>query len=154
MSTTSRRLALAAGWIGITFGAAHTVVAPLDTPVGWREILSDGWWGAFTLDRSSTLADFRYAETFWISLGSFGAPMLVLGALIVWVTKQGVRVPGWVGYSLMGWGLALSTALPVSPGWAVPLMGALLVLADVARKRAEPALPAADRLAKEPASTS
>jgi hypothetical protein len=130
MDLTSRRLTATAGWIGVAFGTAHSVIAPLGTPVRWSEIFSEGWWGTFTLRASTTTADLQRAETFWISIGSFGVPMLALGSLTVWAARNEVRVPGGIGYLLGAWGLVLSTSLPASPGWALPVMGALLVAAD------------------------
>jgi hypothetical protein len=138
MKLTPRRLAETAGWMGVAFGAAHVVVSPVGTPVKWGEVLSEGWWNTFTLAPSVTTADLQRAETFWISIGSFGAPMLVLGCYTVWAARNEVRVPGWVGGMLATWGLTLATALPASPGWVIPAMGGLLVWADAQRLRTAP----------------
>lgn len=135
MKLGRRTLTKAAGWIGIAFGAVHLVVAPFDVRGRWSDVVSEGWWNTFTLDPSTTLAQFERSETFWLTLGSFGAPMLVLGCYIVWSARQDARVPGWVGWMLLAWGVPLVTALPASPGWAIPLMGTLLVLGDWRRDR-------------------
>ena len=119
-----------AGWIAIAFGGLHLVVAPLDTSDIWSQVADDGWWNAFTLDESTTLAQFERSETFWVTLGSLGAPLLILGCYVVWATRQDQRVPGWIGWLTMAWGLTFVITLPASPGWAIPLIGGLIVLGD------------------------
>ena len=135
MRLTTRRLTETAGWIGVGVGAAHTVLATIGSPVSWREIVSEGWWHTFTLTATTTLAEAQRAESFWFGIGSFGVPLCALGAYTVWAARQDVRVPGWVGGIVAAWGLALSTALPASPGWSIPVMGGLLAWADARRIR-------------------
>ena len=132
------RLTKAAGWILTVFGAAHVVVAPLESRSRdiWSLVADEGWWNTFTLDESTTLAQFERSETFWVTLGSFGVPLLVLGCYTVWSTYQGHRVPGWIGWILLAWALPFVTALPASPGWALAASGALIVLGDRRKSRA------------------
>jgi Family of unknown function (DUF6463) len=130
------RLTKAAGWIAIAFGAVHMVVASLDTSDIWSQVADDGWWNAFTLDESTTLAQFERSETFWVTLGSLGAPLLILGCYVVWATRQDQRVPGWIGWLTLAWGLPFVITLPASPAWAIPLIGGLIVLGDRRRSRA------------------
>jgi hypothetical protein len=132
-----------AGWIAVALGAVHVVVAPFDTRDRWSEVARDGWWNTFTLDKATTIAQFERSETFWVTLGSFGAPVLVLGCYILWATRQQQRVPGWLGWILLAWGLPFVVTMPASPGWAIPLVGGLLVLGD--RRRSREAAPSAVR---------
>jgi Family of unknown function (DUF6463) len=134
------RLTKAGGWVAIAFGAAHVVVAPLESRSRevWSQAASEGWWNTFTLDESTTLAQFERSETFWVTLGSFGVPVLVLGSYVVWSTYQRHRVPAWVGWILLAWGLVTVSALPDSPAWALALSGALIALGDRPRNRATP----------------
>lgn len=132
------RLTKVAGWIAIAFGALHVVVAPLESRGILSDAVSDGWWNTFTLDESTTLAEFERSETFWVTLGSFGVPVLVLGCWVVWSTHQRQRVPGWIGWVVLAWGLLIVTAVPASPGWALCVSGGLIVLGDRRRTRATP----------------
>jgi Family of unknown function (DUF6463) len=134
------RLTKTSGWIALLFGAVHVVVAPLESQRRdvWSQVLEDGWWNTFTLDKATTLAQFERSETFWVTLGSWGVPLLVLGAYIVWSTNQGYRVPAWLGWIMVAWGLIFATALPASPGWLLPLIGGLIVLGDRRCSRAIP----------------
>lgn len=124
------RLTAAAGWVAAAFGAAHVVVAPWDVRETWLRVVDEGWWNTFTLDRATTPAELKRSEAFWLSIGSFGAPMLILGAYLVWSARQRRRVPSWVGVALLAWGVPLVIVLPASPGWAIPAAGVLVVLGD------------------------
>lgn len=126
----SVRLAKTAGWIAAGVGAVHVVVTPLDRDDLWSQVLADGVWNTFTLEEPSTLAQFERAEAFWLTFGSFGVPLLVFGSYVVWSAHQHHRVPGWLGWILLAWGLPVVTVLPASPAWAFPVIGGLIVLAD------------------------
>jgi Family of unknown function (DUF6463) len=123
-------LTKAGGWIALVFGAAHVIIAPLER----RDVLSDaadeGWWNSFTLAESTTIAEFERDETFWVTLGSWGAPVLILGCYVVWSAHQRQRVPGWIGWLMLAWSVPFVTALPGSPGWLFAVSGALIVLGD------------------------
>lgn len=127
----------AAGWIAIAFGIVHLVVASLENPTRGRlsDAASDGWWNTFTLDASTTLAEFERSQTFWVTLGSFGVPVLVLGCWVVWSTHQRQRVPGWIGWVVLAWGLLIVSAVPASPGWALCVSGGLIALGDMPARR-------------------
>lgn len=131
-------LTKAAGWTAITLGVVHTIVAPYDTREQWRQAAREGWWGRFTLRQAKTVPQYQRSEAFWVSTGSFGVPMLALGAHILWSQRKGQRVPGWLGWILLAWGIPTATALPGSPAWAIPAIGGLVVLGDRAWSDQEP----------------
>ncbi|MGL4238621.1 DUF6463 family protein [Tabrizicola sp.] len=58
---------------------------------------------------------------FWSTIGSFAVPLGVLGALILWMDRQGIRVPAFVGFALLAW-TALSTILMPPSGFPVALL--------------------------------
>lgn len=61
------RLTKAAGWIAIAFGAVHVITAPLESRPRdiWSQVVDEGWWNTFTLDKATTLAELERSETFW-----------------------------------------------------------------------------------------
>jgi Family of unknown function (DUF6463) len=134
------RLTQAGGWIALVFGTVHMIVAPLESRSRdlWSKAVDEGWWNTFTLAEPTTLAEFDRAERFWVTLGSVGVPLLALGAFIVWSTHQGHRVPAWLGWIILAWGLVFATALPASPGWVLPVIGGLIVLGDRRSRQATP----------------
>ena len=133
-------LTQAGGWIALIFGAAHVIIAPLESRRHdvWSQAADEGWWNTFTLGEPTTLAEFERSETFWVTLGSWGVPVLVLGCYVVWSARQGHRVPGWIGWIMLAWSLPFVTALPASPGWLFAISGALIVLGDRRRAQAMP----------------
>jgi hypothetical protein len=133
-------LTKAGGWIALVFGAVHVVVAPLETRSRdvWSQAADEGWWNTFTLGEPTTLAEFERAERFWVTLGSWGVPLLVIGCYVVWSARQGHRVPGWIGWIMLAWSVPFVTALPASPGWLIAVIGGLIVLGDRRSSRATP----------------
>jgi hypothetical protein len=132
---SERRRALltkAGGWIALVFGAAHVIIAPLESRRRdvWSEAADEGWWNTFTLEEATTLAEFERSHAFWVSLGSWGVPVLILGCYVVWSAHKGHRVPGWIGWIMLAWSVPFVTALPGSPGWLFAVSGALIVLGD------------------------
>lgn len=133
---TRARFSRAAGWTAIALGAVHTVVAPYENREQWKRAIDDGWWRSFSLTRAKTVPELRRSEAFWVSAGSFGVPMLALGSYIVWSSRNGQRVPRWLGWTLVAWGVPTATALPGSPAWVIPAIGGLVVLGDPAHAAA------------------
>lgn len=130
VGTRGRAALQAAGWTAVAFGGVHAVVAPFQARETWSRVASEGWWDRFTLDEPSTPAEFERSHGFWVSVGSFGVPMLALGSYLLWSVRHGHRVPGWLGSLLLAWGVPLVIVLPRSPGWAIPVIGGLIVLGD------------------------
>ena len=119
-----------AGWMAVTFGAVHVVVVPLRRRANLSQAWADGWWNAFTLEEPTTFAEAERALTFWQTLGSFGYPMLALGGHLVWSAHRRRRVPGWLGGIVVAWGLPFVVGMPASPGWALPVIGGLILAGD------------------------
>jgi hypothetical protein len=133
-------LTAAGGWIALVFGAAHVIIAPLESRSRgvWSDVADEGWWNTFTLEDASTIAEYERSLTFWVTLGSWGAPVLILGCYVVWSARQHQRVPAWIGWIMLAWSLPFVTALPASPGWLFAVSGALIVLGDRRRGRVVP----------------
>jgi hypothetical protein len=131
-------LTQAGGWIALIFGAAHVIIAPLERRDVWSDAADEGGWNSFTLAEPTTMAEFERAEAFWVTLGSWGAPVLIFGCYVVWAARQGQRVPGWIGWIMLAWSLPFVTALPASPGWLFAVIGALIVLGDRRSRQASP----------------
>ncbi len=84
---------------------------------------------------------------FWLALGSFAVPIILLAALVNVLVKADLPVPGFVGYGLAGWVVACSVILEPS-GFPLGLIPVALLIAahrlDV-RSRPSTALAAAGR---------
>ncbi len=120
-------VARVAGWIAVAFGVTHVLVAPLDYRHVWAEILDKGPWETLSLDVTSE--NRAYSEAFWVGPGSFGVPVLLIGAFVLWTVRRGEQVPAPFGWAMTAWGAGLVVLLPRSPAWALLVVGVLLVLA-------------------------
>jgi hypothetical protein len=131
----SARLVAAAGWLAIGMGVVHVVVAPLEEGDLWAKVVDEGVWNTFTIDVPATPGQFERAAGFWSTFGSWAVPVLALGCYVLWSARQYRRVPGWLGWIFLAWGLPLAIVCPTSPGWAFPIIGGLIVLGDRRRSR-------------------
>jgi len=113
----------------VAFGVIHIVAAPLEHRQRdvWADILEQGPWKTISLE--VTPENLPYSEAFWLWPGSFGVPVLLLGAFVVWTAGRGERVLAPFGWAMIAWGAVLVALLPASPAWALLLVGVLLVLA-------------------------
>ncbi|MEV1292081.1 DUF6463 family protein [Pseudonocardia sp. NPDC049635] len=125
-----RHLTVAAGWLAVGLGAAHTVVASLDDRRTLTGAWADGWWDTVRLAEPTTPSEAERTTVLWRTLGSFGAPMLALGSLVLWSERRNGRVPAGIGWVLLAWGVPFTAMMPRSPSWTVPVIGALLVAGD------------------------
>jgi hypothetical protein len=93
------------GLLAACGGLFHTVVAALERSEVWAQIVDEGFFNTVTSDPAADRI--AVAEAYWYSVGSFGVPLLLLGALATWLTRHGVRVPGWVGCGVAAWAVLI-----------------------------------------------
>ncbi|RCS22104.1 hypothetical protein DUT91_20245 [Phyllobacterium salinisoli] len=51
---------------------------------------------------------------FWSTIGSFALPLIMLGAVVIWLDKRKLPVPAFLGWSLLGWIVVASLIIEVS----------------------------------------
>ncbi len=128
-TTTRVRWRDPATWGGILAlggGLFHTVVAATMRQDVWARIFDEGFFNTVTLDPSPDRLPM--AEAFWLSPGSFGVPLLLLGAFVVRSTRRGERVPGWLGSGVVAWAVLLGLLGGFDGGTiALLLIGALFL---------------------------
>jgi len=67
---------------------------------------------------------------FWLTIGSFGAPVTILGMLLVWLGRHGIVPPRWMAWTLVTWSAIAAVILEPAP-WVVGLgAGGLLLSAS------------------------
>ena len=75
------------------------------------------------LDMSPAMA------AFWLTTGSLGAPLIVLGVLVLWLGRRGMTPPPSVAWMLVAWSLVAAVILEPAPWLFITLAGGLLLAA-------------------------
>jgi hypothetical protein len=71
---------------------------------------------------------------YWLTVGSFGLPLLLLGGVLVSVGRLGRAAPAYVGWALGLWGIVGSLILAPSP-LVTALVPAIMII--IAARRAD-----------------
>lgn len=118
-----------AKWSGIALmvlGVAHLIALGIDAlpfAQSWLnlDLWTTGHWLPFATQPPKLAAS---NAAFWATLGSCAVPLIILGALIVRMTRDGIPVPLFVGWSLCLWLGACALFLEPSGfplGWIISL---------------------------------
>ena len=137
MSTDRSRYARWAGWIMVVQGGAHIALLGSAARVHMSDWLHGVVWanpGPKPHDPGEVTQGAAY---FWAGPGSFGVPVLLTGALIVWLSRRHLPVPAFVGWGYAAWGLVCAAiAGPGTPFLTAVVPAGLIVAAG--RHRSEP----------------
>lgn len=106
-------------WSGIAMvaiGIVHMIVLGIDAVVeipGWLrlELWTAEHWQPLRAQRLELLAS---NAAFWSTIGSFALPLIMLGAVVIWLDKRELPVPGFLGWSLLAWIVVASLIIEVS----------------------------------------
>lgn len=121
------------GILALGGGLFHTVVAATMRQEVWVRIFDEGFFNTVALDPSPDRLPM--AEAFWFSPGSFGVPLLLLGALVLRQTRRGERVPGWLGSGVVAWAVLIGLLGGFDGGTIILLLIGALFLAGAWVKR-------------------
>ncbi|THV26770.1 DUF6463 family protein [Glycomyces paridis] len=113
-----------AGRIFTVLGAAHLLLGlALLAPSHARTWFTGGLWMP-----EGTLAQMGPASgAFWMTFGSFGAPLLVLGLTVLWLRRKGITPPAFIGWTVGAWSVAAGLVFEPAPWIAVTVAAGLLV---------------------------
>ncbi|MBO8188907.1 DUF6463 family protein [Streptomyces spirodelae] len=117
-----------AGWLLVFLGAAHTLLALTLEGAGRhaREWFSGGLWGEDFSDMSPA------GSALWLSLESFGPPLVVVGLIVLWLDRHGITPPPFIAWTLGVWSVADAAILITTP-WPLFLLASILLLAGSRR---------------------
>lgn len=85
---------------------------------GFRATVSPPWKGG----------DMRLQRDFWSQIGSFAAPLGLLGGLIAWTAHRGSEPPLWLGIVLFAWLVSATARVPRGGFWLLLVPAVLLIL--------------------------
>jgi hypothetical protein len=64
---------------------------------------------------------------FWLTTGSFAGPLIVLGALVIWLNRRGIAPPRSTGWLLVAWSGLAAVIVEPAPWLLLVIAGGLLV---------------------------
>ncbi|MCF3103108.1 hypothetical protein IPZ58_16165 [Streptomyces roseoverticillatus] len=112
-----------AGWLLVLFGTAHTLLA-LTVEGAARhagEWFSGALWGEGFSDMSPA------NSALWLSLESFGPPLIVVGLIVLWLDRRGIAPPPFIAWTLGIWSVVDAVILITTP-WPLTLLANILLL--------------------------
>jgi hypothetical protein len=106
-------------WSGIALvalGILHMIVLGIDAVAeipGWLrlELWTAEHWQPLRTQRLEVLAS---NAAFWSTIGSFALPLIMTGAVVIWLDKRQLPVPTFLGWSLLAWFAVASLIIEVS----------------------------------------
>lgn len=117
-----------AGWLIVLYGAAHTLGALLVVGAARHA----GAWFSGDLWREDFANMSPAGSALWLSVDSFGIPLIVVGFIIVWLDRRGITPPVFIGWTLGIWTVLDGLILLATP-WPILLAANALLLFGIRR---------------------
>lgn len=127
-----------AGWIMTFYGTAHTVGA-LTVEGAARHA---GAWFSGELWHDDLAHMSPAHSALWLSLASFGPPLILIGLTVLWLDRRGIAPPPFIGWTLGTLTVVDAVIAPFTP-WPILLVGSILLLVGIRRARRDNATPTA-----------
>lgn len=121
----------AAGWLIVLYGAAHMLGAL--TVEGAARHAGAWFSGALWWDDLANMSAANSA--LWLSLDSFGVPLIVVGLIVLWLDRRGITPPPFIAWTLGIWNVVDAVILLLTP-WPILLLANILLLIGARRARA------------------
>ncbi|MGW4533483.1 DUF6463 family protein [Nocardia sp. NPDC004340] len=121
-----------AGRLIVLFGAAHTILAL--TLMRAARYADDWFSGALWHDDLSAMSPANSA--LWLSLDSFGIPLVMVGLTVLWLDRRDLTPPPFFAWTLGAWTAFGALVIPLTP-W--PIMAIATGLLVAGARRAVPA---------------
>jgi hypothetical protein len=123
-----------AGWLIVLYGTAHTLGALTVEGAGRHA----GAWFSGALWGGDFTAMSPAMSAYWLSVNSFGPPLILVGLTVLWLDRRGITPPSFIAWALGGW--VVLGIVVVGPGVGQDLVllvacGLLLFGARRARRR-------------------
>ncbi|BCM72083.1 MULTISPECIES: DUF6463 family protein [Streptomyces] len=127
-----------AGWIITLCGTAHTLGALTVEKAAHHAgtWFSGGLWHEDLADMSPA------GSAYWLSLDSFGIPLVLIGLTVLWLDRRGITPPAFIAWTLGVWTVVDAVILPFTP-WPLFVLACALLLTGIRRARRVDATPRA-----------
>lgn len=120
----------------MVIGILHMVVLGIDAAAeipGWLrlELWTVEHWQPLRTQRLEVLAS---NAAFWSTVGSFALPLIMIGALVVWLGGKHLPLPSFLGWSLLAWIVVASLIIEVS-GFPLGIPVAICLIIGARRQK-------------------
>ncbi|BBD38552.1 DUF6463 family protein [Aminobacter sp. NyZ550] len=129
----------------ISLGIIHMLVLGAEIPAELPNWLSlNLWtWDHWAPLRAQPLDLALSGGVFWQSIGSLAIPLVILGALILWLDRRSLPIPVFVGWGLLVWTAIMTAIMPPSGLTVVFVVSVFLTVGLQVRSRKRGNSPAA-----------
>ncbi|MER6950237.1 DUF6463 family protein [Nonomuraea sp. NPDC000554] len=117
-----------AGWLIAFVGTAHT----LGALVLEKAARHAGAWFSGELWGEDLAAMSPANSAFWLSLNSFGIPILMVGLLVLWLDRRNITPPAFIAWTLGILTVLDAVVLGPTPG-LITLVAVILLLTGIRR---------------------
>lgn len=118
-----------AGWLITLYGAAHTLGAL--TVLGAARHAGVWFSGELWADDLASMSPAMSA--YWLSVNSFGVPLIVIGLTVVWLGRRGITPPAFIAWTLGIWTVADAVMSGLAPQVMIILLAIILLLVGARR---------------------
>jgi hypothetical protein len=126
-----------AGRIIVFLGVGHLLAGLVLTSPHY----ADSWFSARLWRPSEGIVEMSPTmAAFWLTTGSFGLPLIVVGMIVLWLDRRGIVPPPFIAWTLGIWSVVAAVIFAPAPWVLVWLAGGLLLAG--ARRSARHASPA------------
>ena len=64
----------------------------------------------------------------WLTIDSFGVPLILVGLTVLWLDRRGLTPPSFIGWTVGAWAVLEAIIFGPSPSWLLPVAAALLLV--------------------------
>ncbi len=119
-----------AGRLIVLYGAAHTLGAL--TALGAASHAGDWFSGELWGDDLANMTPAMSA--YWLSVNSFGLPLIVVGLTVLWLDRRGITPPTFIAWTLGIWTVVDAVVAGPGIGQGLILVVAIVLLLVGARR--------------------
>lgn len=116
------------GWLIVLYGTAHTLGAL--TVLGAAGHAGTWFSGGLWEDDLANMSEANSA--YWLSVDSFGPPLILIGLTVLWLDRRGITPPAFIAWTLGIWTMVDAVVLFLTP-WPIMLLASILLLAGIRR---------------------
>lgn len=121
-----------AGRIIVFLGAGHLLLGLALTAHRY----ADAWFGLRLWSSEEGVVEMSPTMgAFWMTTGSFGLPLILVGLIVLWLDRRGIVPPAFIAWTLGGWSLVSAVILEPAP-WFLAWIAVGLLLAGARRAAA------------------